>query len=225
MTRVRLAPTALLLLGATGVAVAVEQPKYRIEKDYGSFEIRVYERAIVAETVVTGAFGDGTNEGFRRLAGYIFGANDGGRKIAMTAPVGSAPAPAPGTKIAMTAPVGSEKTPDGWIVTFTMPSSLTMKTLPAPDDARVRLRELLPRRVAAVRFSGTWSAEKFEAIRAKLASDAEEAGLVPADGPPVFARYDPPRIPWFLRRNEVLIPLDEHPLSSGKRKTGVRRDS
>ena len=223
MTRVRLAPTALLLLGATGVAVAVEQPKYRIEKDYGSFEIRVYERAIVAETVVTGAFGDGTNEGFRRLAGYIFGANDGGRKIAMTAPVGAEPAR--GTKIAMTASVGSEKVPDGWIVTFTMPSSLTMKALPAPDDARVRLRELPSRRVAAVRFSGTWGAERFETIATKLASDAKEAGLVPAEGPPVFARYDPPWTPWFLRRNEVLITLDEHPLSSGKRRTGVRRDA
>ena len=205
--------------------MAIEQPKYRIEKDYGSFEVRAYGGAIVAETVVTGAFGAGTNEGFRRVAAYTFGANDGGRKIAMTAPVGSAPAPAPGTKIAMTAPVGSEKTPDGWIVTFTMPSSLTMKTLPAPDDARVRLRELLPRRVAAVRFSGTWGAERFETIATKLASDAKEAGLVPAEGPPVFARYDPPWTPWFLRRNEVLITLDEHPLSSGKRRTGVRRDA
>jgi len=209
MTRVRLAPTALLLLGATGVAVAVEQPKYRVEKDYGSFEVRVYESAIVAETVVTGAFGDGTNEGFRRLAGYIFGANDGARKIAMTAPVGAEPAR--GTKIAMTASVGSEKVPDGWIVTFTMPSSLTMKALPAPDDARVRLRELPSRRVAAVRFSGTWGVERFETIATTLAADAKGEGLRPAKGPPVFARYDPPWTPWFLRRNEVLIPLDEHP--------------
>jgi hypothetical protein len=206
MMKARLAPLALLLLGATGVALAVEQPKYRVEKDYGSFEVRAYESAIVAETVVTGAFGDGTNEGFRRLAGYIFGANDGGRKIAMTAPVGAEPSR--GTKIAMTAPVGSEKAPDGWVVTFTMPPSLTMKTLPVPDDARVRLRELPPRRVAAARFSGTWGAERFEAIATKLAADAKGAGLRPASGPPVFARYDPPWTPWFLRRNEVLVALD-----------------
>jgi hypothetical protein len=186
--------------------MAVEQPKYRVEKDYGSFEVRVYERAIIAETVVTGTFGEGSNEGFRRLAGYIFGANDGGRKIAMTAPVSAEPAR--GRKIAMTAPVGSEKTPDGWIVTFTMPSSLTIDTLPVPNDARVSLREVSSRRVAAVRFSGTWGAEKFETIARKLGSDVKEAGLVSADGPPVFARYDPPWTPWFLRRNEVLIVLD-----------------
>jgi DNA gyrase inhibitor GyrI len=88
-----------------------------------------------------------------------------------------------------------------------MPSSFTMNSLPVPDDARVRLRKVPARRVAAVRFSGTWGAEKFEAAAQKLASDAKEAGLVPSDEPPVFARYDPPWTPWFLRRNEVLIPL------------------
>jgi hypothetical protein len=205
----RLAPIGFVLLGAAGVALATEEPKYRIERDYGSFEVRVYEPTVVAETVVTGSFGDGSNEGFRRLAGYIFGGNDGGRKIAMTAPVGAEPAPrAKGTSIAMTAPVGSERTAEGWVVSFTMPSSFTLKTLPAPDDARVRLREVPGRRVAAVRFSGTWGAEKFEALAAKLESDVRKAGLSPADAPPVFARYDPPWTPWFMRRNEVLIPLE-----------------
>ena len=204
----RLAPIGFVLLGAAGAAVAVEEPEYRIEREYGSFEVRVYSPAIVAETVVTGSFGAGTNEGFRRLAGYIFGANRGGRKIAMTAPVGAEPARgAPGTKIAMTTPVGAEKSTDGWTVTFTMPSSLTMASLPVPDDARVRLREVPARRVAAVRFSGTWGAEHFEDAARKLVTDAKAEGLEPADAPPVFARYNPPWTPWFLRRNEVLIPL------------------
>lgn len=186
--------------------MAVEEPQYRIEKDYGTFEVRVYEPAVVAETTVTGTFGDGTNAGFRRLAAYIFGANDGGRKIAMTAPVGAEPAK--GTKIAMTAPVGAERGTDGWVVTFTMPSSFTLASLPVPDDERIRLRAAPGRRVAAVRFSGTWGAERFEDASRRLVADAQKAGLVPADGPPVFARYDPPWTPWFLRRNEVLIPLD-----------------
>lgn len=209
MTLSRLAPIGFVLLGAAGAALATEEPQYRIERVYGSFEVRVYEPTIVAETVVTGSFGDGSSEGFRRLAGYIFGANDGNRRIAMTAPVGAEPArSAPGPKIAMTAPVGSERTAEGWVVTFTMPSAFSLKTLPVPDDARVRLREVPARRVAAVRFSGTWGADKFEALAAKLVTDAKDAGLFPADTPPVFARYDPPWTPWFLRRNEVLIPLD-----------------
>jgi hypothetical protein len=206
MAQTRFAPILLLFLGAPGASMAVEEPKYRVEKDYGTFEVRVYEPVIVAETDVTGGFGDGTNEGFRRLAGYIFGGNDGGRKIAMTAPVGAEPAK--GTKIAMTTPVGMEKGTKGWVVSFTMPSSFTMKTLPVPDDERVRLREVPARRVAAVRFSGTWGAEKFEDAARSLVAGAKEAGLAPSDEPPVFARYDPPWTPWFLRRNEVLITLD-----------------
>jgi hypothetical protein len=208
VTLSRIAPIGIVLLGAAGAAVAVEEPQYRIERDYGSFEVRVYPPTVVAETVVSGGFGDGTNEGFRRLAGYIFGANDGNRKIAMTAPVGAEPARgAPGTKIAMTAPVGAERSTDGWTVTFTMPSSFTMASLPVPDDARVRLREVPARRVAAVRFSGTWGAERFEDAARKLVADARAEGLQPADAPPVFARYNPPWTPWFLRRNEVLVPL------------------
>jgi hypothetical protein len=58
-----------------------------------------------------------------------------------------------------------------------------------------------------MRFSGTWGEERFEAIARKLGSDVKEVGLVSAGGPPVFARYNPPWTPWFLRRNEVLIVL------------------
>jgi hypothetical protein len=27
-------------------------------------------------------------------------------------------------------------------------------------------------------------------------------------GEPVWARYNPPFMPWFLRRNEILLPVD-----------------
>ena len=27
-------------------------------------------------------------------------------------------------------------------------------------------------------------------------------------GDPVWARYNPPFAPWFLRRNEILVPVD-----------------
>ena len=189
--------------------MATEEPKYRVEKDYGEFEVRLYTPVIVAETEVTGEFGKVSNEGFRRLAGYIFGGNDGGRKIAMTAPVGTEPAPekTAGAKIDMTAPVGAEPKGEGWIVSFTMPSRWTMKSLPVPDDERIRLREIPARRVAAVRFSGTWGAGKFEAVTARLREQLKEKGLVPVGEATVYARYNPPWTPWFLRRNEVLVSL------------------
>ena len=49
-----------------------------------------------------------------------------------------------------------------------------------------------------------------------LADAHPAAGLAPA-GPPVYARYDPPWTPWFLRRNEVLVPLADPAPGSGPR--------
>ena len=40
--------------------------------------------------------------------------------------------------------------------------------------------------------------------------DLHEAGVLTiATGEPVFARYNPPFMPWFFRRNEVLIAVDK----------------
>lgn len=210
MRTTRRAATLLLLAFASAaeVAMATEEPKHRVLETREGFEVRLYEPMVVAETRVEGEFGGGGNEGFRRIAGYIFGGNDGGRKIAMTAPVAQerSRGPREGTKIAMTAPVAQERTPEGWTVAFVMPSEHTMATLPTPDDPRVTLREVPARRVAAVTFSGTWGAERFDAIARELLGKLDAAGFTPA-GPPVYARYDPPWTPWFLRKNEILVPL------------------
>jgi hypothetical protein len=210
MRTTRLAATlALLLLSAAAeVAMATEEPKHRVLEKRDEFEIRLYEPQVVAETVVEGEFGGGGNEGFRRVAGYIFGGNDGGRKIAMTAPVAQErrPGESDGMKIAMTAPVAQQKTGEGWTVAFIMPSEHTLATLPKPNDARVTLREVPARRVAAVTFSGTWGAERFDTVARELLAKLDAAGFTPA-GPPVYARYNPPWTPWFLRKNEVLVPL------------------
>ncbi len=214
MRTTRLAATlALLLLSAAAeVAMATEEPKHRVLEKRDEFEIRLYEPQVVAETVVEGEFGGGGNEGFRRVAGYIFGGNDGGRKIAMTAPVAQErrPGERDGMKIAMTAPVAQQKTGEGWTVAFIMPSEHTLATLPKPNDARVTLREVPARRVAAVTFSGTWGAERFDTVARELLAKLDAAGFTPA-GPPVYARYNPPWTPWFLRKNEVLVPLRGSP--------------
>lgn len=196
--------------------MATEEPKHRVLEKRDGFEVRLYEPMVVAETRVEGEFGGGGNEGFRRLAGYIFGGNDGGRRLPMTAAVTRErrAGTRDGQKIAMTAPVAQEKTPEGWTVAFVMPSSYAMENLPKPDDPRVTLREVPARRVAAVMFSGTWGADKFDAVARELLGNLEAAGLAPA-GPPVYARYNPPWTPWFLRRNEVLVPLAEAGRASG----------
>lgn len=213
----RAARLAVLVLAATAeVAMATEEPRHRVLQKNDGWELRLYEPMVVAETAVEGEFGPGGNEGFRRIAGYIFGGNDGGRKVAMTSPVAQERRPREGAKIAMTAPVAQERSGEGWTVAFVMPSEYSLGTLPKPNDPRVTLRTVPARRVAAVSFSGTWGAERFDAAARDLLAKVAAAGLV-ASGPPVYARYDPPWTPWFLRRNEVLVPTEEQSRPSAPR--------
>ena len=121
----------------------------------------------------------------------------------MTAPVSQEQ---PGEKIAMTAPVSQQRAQGQWAVSFMMPAEYTLETLPAPLDPRITLRQVPARRVAAVRYSGFWSEEKYRLHREKLEQWLAASGLA-ASGEPVWARYNAPFTLWFLRRNEVLIPV------------------
>jgi hypothetical protein len=89
-----------------------------------------------------------------------------------------------------------------------MPSHLTTETLPVPHDARVRTREIPPQLAAALRFSGRWTRKAFEERGAALRRAVAASGLRPA-GPMRYARFNPPWTPWFARRNEVVLPVQE----------------
>jgi hypothetical protein len=169
--------------------------------------VRRYAPRVVAETVVPGNRKQAEGEGFRRLAGYIFGGNQDKSKIAMTAPVGQK---VEARKLAMTAPVGQKAEGDAWRVSFTMPAGETLRTLPEPNDGRVTLREVAPVRVAVVTFSGRWTDESFATHTESLRAWVSQRGLRPT-GDPEVNRYDPPWTLWFLRRNEVWLPLDGEP--------------
>ena len=187
--------------------MAGEQPSYRVVEKFPDLEVREYAAYLVAETEASGTRESAGNAGFRVLAAYIFGKNRGENKIAMTAPVTQAE----GQRIAMTAPVTQARR-DGeaggapWVVQFMMPSGFTLETLPEPLDPAVRFREVPARRVAALTYSGTWAESRYLEHLARLREAMRREGLEPA-GEPVWARYDPPFMPWFLRRNEILIEL------------------
>jgi len=83
----------------------------------------------------------------------------------------------------------------------------TMQTLPEPWNPAVILREFPARKMAAVRYRGTWSQKRYEKHRARLEEFVAGQGWT-VQGEPVFARYDPPFQLPFLRRNEVLIPVE-----------------
>jgi hypothetical protein len=186
----------------------IQEPQFVTQLRDGDFEVRSYGPRVVAETTVAGDWKDAGNEGFRRLAGYIFGKNSRAAKIAMTAPVAQAPykKAEQGIRLPMTAPVAQQRQGDSWAVAFTMPEGETLATLPSPEDPRVVLRERPSARVAVVRFSGRWTDANMGEHEATLRQWARDQHLT-VIGEAEINRYDPPFKPWFLRRNEVWLPI------------------
>ena len=198
--------SVLVLTGGMN-AMAIEEAAYKVIVQDGRFELRAYDAHILAETEVEGDLKEAGNKAFRPRFRYISGHNESRGKIAMTAPVSQTPG---GEKIAMTAPVGQQRRQDKWAVSFMMPASYTIDTLPQPKDAAVKLRQVPARRMAAVRYSGTWSAKRFEQHKRMLQAWIKEQGLV-TKGDWIWARYNSPITPWFLRRNEILIQVEAEP--------------
>jgi SOUL heme-binding protein len=183
--------------------MAIEEAAYQVVEHEGDFELRQYQPQVVAATLVAGDFEAVGNEGFRRLFAYISGQNRSRESLPMTAPVSQAAA---SRKIPMTAPVNQEKAGELWQITFTMPAGSSLATLPEPLDTRIKLLEVPSRLIVALRYSGTWTQERYDQREKQLLELIRQKGLVVA-GEPIFARYNPPFMPWFLRRNEVLIPV------------------
>lgn len=184
---------------------AIEEPEFTVVRTHSGFEVRDYAPYVVAEVTVPGPESDAGNQGFRILAAYIFGKNAGDQSIAMTAPVTQTAEP---VKIAMTAPVTQNASVDGsgFVIRFTMPATYTLETLPQPLDEQIRLVAQPAARYAVYRFTGFWTQANYDKNLLKFQSLLDEQGQAPI-GDPVYARYDPPYVPWFWRRNEIWMPV------------------
>ncbi len=180
----------LLLLLLPGPAVAIEKPDYEVISSEDGIEIRRYPPATLAQTRVSGDFKQVGSDAFQKLGGYIFGKNVTEEKIAMTAPV------------------TQTSTGQGdYLVSFYMPSKHTLETLPKPIDGAVEMVEMPETYFAARSYRGGWSEKKYRDHEAALTVLVDNLEQWRAVGEPVWARYDPPMMPSFFRRNEVLIPI------------------
>lgn len=195
---------ALLLIIGMQETMAVEEASYVLLKSDGKFEVREYAPHVLAETLVTGDLESAGGKAFQTLFGYISGDNVSRTKVAMTAPVSQVPA---SEKIQMTAPVGQQRVEEQWAVSFMMPKSYTLSTLPQPKDPSVVLRQVPAQKMAVVRYSGTWSEKNYSRHKSELEAWVRKNGLT-TSGSEMWARYNAPFTPWFLRRNEVLIPVE-----------------
>ncbi|MFY1598400.1 SOUL family heme-binding protein [Micromonospora sp. WMMD737] len=178
-----------------------EQQPYRVVARHPGFELRRYPAHLVAEVRAEGAFEQAARDAFRPLGAYLRGANHARRSTAReTGP----------QTIAMTAPFVQEEgdRPGHWLVWLVMPAGLTPDTLPEPADPRVRTRMVPEQLAAATRFAGRWTARAFDRRATALGRAVTAAGLRPT-GAVRYARFDPPWKPWFLRHNEVVLPIAE----------------
>ena len=183
-----------------------ETPKYSVTRKHHEIEIRQYPAYIQAEVVVyEKKYQAAIEKGFNVLAGYIFGNNISRQKIEMTTPVQAARS----EKIAMTTPV-TVTGEASFSVAFIMPAEYTLETLPQPKDGRVHFTQIPARSLAAIRFSGYFQQETIEKNKQRLGHWLQEQGLE-TEGDFIVAGYNPPWVPGFLARNEVLIQVKAEP--------------
>ncbi|MDE1922064.1 MAG: heme-binding protein [Gammaproteobacteria bacterium] len=196
---------ALALVGAVlagPLSSRVEHPKYHLVEADGKFEIRDYPAMIVAQVELTGPREATLKQGFRMIAGYIFGGNSAAHKVSMTAPVTQQA----GARIAMTAPVAQQAVDGKWCVRFVMPAGYTLQSLPRPNDPAVKLEEIPARRFAVIRFSGLARERSLARHEQQLDGYVRAKGLK-ALSAPIDAYYNPPWTLPFLRRNEIMLQI------------------
>lgn len=160
-----------------------ETAPYRVVTRDGPLELRAYDGFHTA-TVDSSSWKG--SRGFSQIFQYITGSNEAGEKISMTTPVLNEIAPGQAT------------------TEFVMPASYNAETLPEPSDPAISIRYHPPALAAAIRFSGAVSDAKIEANRRRLLDWLHTKGMRSLGGLRL-ARYNPPFIPPFLRRNELLL--------------------
>lgn len=164
-----------------------ETPEYKVIRQDGDFEIRDYPALTIATTRMTDGGMDGS---FGKLFRFITGSN------------------ARSEKIAMTTPVLIEGADEQRTMSFVMPGKTVGAGVPNPSGGEVTLGKMDAARFAVLRFRGGRTAQIEADAVAKLKTwlDAQKLG---AKSPPIFAYYDPPWTPVFMRRNELMMRIGE----------------
>jgi hypothetical protein len=177
-----------------------EQQEFTVIERRGDYEVRHYPEHLVAEVRLDSDFENAGTAAFRRLVSFIGGANAARRNIAMTAPVLQMPLGAEGGTASADRRRGEQ------VVSFVLPAAMTAQEPPVPLDPKIVVRRMPEERAAVVRFSGRWTWSAYQAHVEQLTAALARDGMTPS-GPARFARFDPPWTPWFLRHNEVVIPV------------------
>ena len=185
-----------------------EEAGYAVIDKRDQIEIREYDELVVVETFVNTDYEEAGTIAFKKLFAYISGENISKTKIAMTAPVMSKEGASPvGDKIAMTSPVLGQRQAKGWRYSFVLPAGYTLESAPLPTNPDVKLALIPGKKVAVIRYSGSWKEQTMRDKSEKLVEWIQANGLERLSIPR-SARYDPPWTLPFLRRNEIMIDVN-----------------
>ncbi len=177
--------TGIGLLIVSFTSKNIETPKYKVIKTYDEVEVRLYPKMVVAKTnLADKSFDDQGSNGFRTIAGYIFGGNEKNEKIAMTAPV-------------------VMNMGDSASMYFVMPKSYDKSELPTPNSKNVQIVEVAEKTLAVISYGGFSSDEKIEKHRKQLEQILQKNKLQ-TKGAYLYMGYN---APWDIinRKNEVAI--------------------
>lgn len=188
-----------ILIGFIGIVIlfvvimsfrysTIEMPKYTVLKSFEkNIELRQYPNMIVAKTNIKDkSFDNSGSDGFRSIAGYIFGGNEKAEKIAMTSPV-------------------VMELSDSATMYFVMPSKYKKSELPNPSNKNVTIQEEVSKVLLVVRYGGFSNDERIESHTEVLRKIIEKHHLK-ATGPFMYMGYN---APWDIinRRNEVAVEI------------------
>ena len=182
----------------------VENTEYSVIESKKGYEIRLYPAHIVAQTVVQGTYKEALNQGFRIVAGYIFGGNAKKESISMTSPVVEKSSIS--ESISMTAPVMASVEGESHTIAFGMPRSHTLETLPTPTDSRVHIVTIPEKKMAVIRFSWTRTDTRVQSKKQELLSTLKKDNISVV-GKPQYAGYNAPWTPPWMTRNEVMVEI------------------
>ena len=183
----------ITIIAVVGVAALVasfrtgdiETPDYKVVKTNGDVEIREYPKMLVAQTSLpSSSFENAGSNGFRTIAGYIFGGNQGNQKIAMTAPV--------------VMNMGDSAT-----MYFVMPKQYQKEQLPTPNSPNVRIVDEAPKTLAVIKYGGFSSDKEIKRYCKKLEETLTQ-NHIQWKGGFMYMGYN---APWDVvnRRNEVAV--------------------
>jgi hypothetical protein len=166
-----------------------EKQAYKVIKKEDEFEIRYYPPATFA-TIQSSAknYRELSGNGFRKIAGYIFGNNESSSKIAMTTPV------------------HMDINDEGSSMSFVMPSAYDINNLPRPNDANVKLHQTPGEYVAAISFGGFANDASIKRYAAELEKALGNKGIK-SIGHFRYLGYNPP-YQLVGRKNEVIVTVE-----------------